>query len=281
MPTTGDLVTGDSTFTGPDKSDRREELCKWLKVVSTVDSYQNALKSRTPGTNSWIFEQDTTYKPWIESRKHNELSPSKLLWVHGGPGFGKTTLFATIVEKLISQQKDFEFCLAYFFCSSGHEERRSPIAILRAWIAQIIRANDKALKVAYQVYLSAANRSPDEIDLWKTLRLIVTLVPCILAVDGFDECTTEGSSFVFGTRNPKSQFLQELGSRLQGTKTRVLIMSRPHEDIRSVLNDLDQTPGIHLYSQHVGQEETTQDLLLCSRKIMTTKLGRRTELEKE
>ena len=181
----------------------------------------------------------------------------------------------------MSQQKNDGFCLASFFCSSSHEERRLPVAILRSWVAQITQASDTALKVAYQVYLSVMSQSPDESDLWKILRLIVTLVPCILAVDGFDECTSDGSTFIFGTTNPKSQFLHELGLRLQGTNARVLIMSRPHDDVKLVLHDLDKTPGIKLYSQVVGQEETTQDLLLCSRKTMNIKLAGRTDSEQE
>ena len=251
---------------------QRRRLLSWLNAINTTSSYHSSLKSCAPETSLWIFNCETTYKSWIE----NEKNAAKILWVHGNPGYGKTVLFARIIEKLHSGSQNY---VASFFCSSSDEGRKKTSAILRAWISQIIQISDKALKVAYQVYLAIMSQHPTESDLWKILRLILTMVSCTLAVDGFDECSTDSSVFSYGTRNAKSQFLERLCQCIHKTNTKVLITSRPHDDIKMVLQKFTGAAGVFIYYQPMGQQETSQDLELCVKKIIGTKFANRSEEE--
>ena len=257
------------------RNTQRRRLLSWLKAINTTSSCYNALKNCVPETGLWIFNCETTYGSWIE----HEKNAAKILWVHGNPGYGKTVLFARILEKLYSDQVGSQNHIASFFCSSSDEGRKKTSAILCAWISQIIQTSDKALKVAYQVYLTTVSQHPAESELWKVLRLVLTMVTCTLAVDGFDECSTDSSVFSYGTRNAKSQFLERLCQCIHKTNTKVLITSRPHDDIKMVLQKFTGAAGVFIYYQPMGQQETSQDLELCAKKIISTKFANRSEEE--
>ncbi|MCJ1405107.1 hypothetical protein MMC11_008333 [Xylographa trunciseda] len=253
-------------------SQQRIRLVAWLGAVFTVDTYQNAIETRLAHTGNWIFER-TPFQQWSAPKKVLPAS-SKLLWIHGGPGFGRTILCATILESL---GLDKTRKLASYFCSSEHEERRDPLAILRSWIAQLIQSNDKALRVTLELYKVNMTQPPTAAELWKILRLIISLLPSTLVIDGFDECSAMSSASKYNTRNGKSQFLHSLVHRMRGTDVRVLLVSRDHEDIKSVLNELAMSPDPSLLEIPIGQQDTERDVLLCSRHIINTKLADRTD----
>ena len=255
---------------GLTKQEQRTKLAEWLQAVFTEDHYQNAIRMRLANTGNWIFKR-TPYQQWCASREISQ-SAAKLLWLHGGPGFGKTVLCATILESLATNESRN---LASFFCSSEHEERRETLAILRSWIAQLIQYNDGVLRVTFELYKVNMLRPPTAAELWKILRLIISLVPCTLIVDGFDECSLSSTVSKYSSSDNRSQFLYSLVETMRGTDARVLLVSRDHEDIKSVMNGLSGSTDPVLLEQPITREETEPDVLLCSRHVINTKLADR------
>ena len=245
-------------------------LAGWLQAVFTADSYQNAIRTRLANTNNWIFQR-APYQQWCASGEASQPA-AKLLWLHGGPGFGKTVLCSTILESLYT---DNSRNLASFFCSSDHEERREPLAILRSWIAQLIQYDDRALRVTFELYKVNMIRPPTAAELWKILRLIASLLPCTLVADGFDECTLSSTVSKYSTTEGRSQFLCSLMEIMRGTGCRVLLVSRDHEDIKSVMDGLSVGTDPVLFEQPITREETEPDVLLCSKHVINTKLADR------
>ena len=271
-----DGLKEDTVMSKVPKQEQRLRLITWLKAVFTLDTYQNATKIRLNDTGNWIFER-TSYRLWALS-KNSEKAVSKFLWVHGGPGFGKTILCAKILESLAL---DKSRKLASFFCSSEHEERREPSALLCSWIAQLIQSDDTALTIIFELYKANMTRPPTPEELWKILRLISTLLPCTLVVDGFDECSTVSPASKYNTREGRSQFLQSLIGAMHDTGARVLLVSRDHEDIRSVLNGLSKSADPIFFEHAVSKEDTEPDVLLCSKSIMNAKLADRADEVKD
>jgi hypothetical protein len=69
------------------------------------------------------------------------------LWIHGGPGFGKTVLSAVISKELISDRHtifDREFSVAYFFFDDKDDRLKTLDALLTNVLAQLLRQNPNA-----------------------------------------------------------------------------------------------------------------------------------------
>src|SRR5271170_5791876 len=86
------------------------------------------------GTCSWI-ETDPTYKEWL----HNDQS--RILWVHGEPGKGKTMLAISQIAQLTDMIECSTLAhatLSYFFCDNKDDRRNNAIVILRGLLHQLL-----------------------------------------------------------------------------------------------------------------------------------------------
>ncbi|RDW86438.1 uncharacterized protein DSM5745_03080 [Aspergillus mulundensis] len=61
---------------------------------------------------------------------------SKIMWICGGAGHGKTTLTGSIVERLASEIEAPP--VVHFFCTGEDESKRDPNSIARSWVGQLV-----------------------------------------------------------------------------------------------------------------------------------------------
>jgi hypothetical protein len=165
-----------------------KELCECLKSLNESDyeSYRDKrYRKRHAGTCSWIFS-NTNYRYWLE----NDDSP--IVWIHGGPGFGKSVLSAVLSKELCRDQHicfDQECSIAYYFFDDKDVHLKTSHALLTTVIAQLLRQNPKAL-------IHFSNEPAYTIDkektvwtigmLWRVLNRIVndaTLKPMFMVID--------------------------------------------------------------------------------------------------
>jgi hypothetical protein len=77
----------------------------WYQLRNTLNpdiaiNYQSKNRlARLPSTSEWIFEDDR-FKRW----ENGEVTVP-LLWIRGGPGFGKSVLAASIIDRLETRTK--------------------------------------------------------------------------------------------------------------------------------------------------------------------------------
>ena len=259
------------------KQEQRKLLLIWLKGVSTSDILQKAIKTRHNDTGSWIFERDV-YRQWSADKEPFKAS-SRLLWIHGGPGTGKTVLCAAILERLALDKSQK---LASFFCSSEVYDRRNLTAILRSWVSQLIQVDDKALRVTFEMYeASNIGQPPTTTELWKMLRLLTSLAPCTLVIDGFDECSGEDVTSKYDISNSKSNFLRQILESISGTETKFLLVSRVEDETKSAIDSLSSNKDLNLLEYSITSADTQPDILLWSRYIMNTKFVDRDDNLKE
>jgi hypothetical protein len=162
------------------------EIVKWLEPVYTVEEYHDARAERTPGTCLWVLQLEP-FDRW--SKRLESSEDSRILWIHGGAGFGKTFISAKIVEHF---QTTSSHPLAYFFCVHYHDAKRRPLSILRSFIAQLASQHVEAFREVESLRRGNETRSPSPLELWSLLRAILKKVPfCRLIIDGFDECLTD------------------------------------------------------------------------------------------
>ena len=142
------------------KAERRRLLHVWLEAVSTAETFQKAQMVRHEKTCNWIFDRPE-FQDWASTP--NATARPKMLWIHSGPGFGKTVLCAKIIGHMIENNVP----LVYFFCVADEETKRQPYAILRSWIDQLIHDNDDASNIVYDIYKSIETRPPTPAELWR------------------------------------------------------------------------------------------------------------------
>jgi hypothetical protein len=119
------------------------EQLECLKSLNQFDceTYRDDQLSKRHGTScSWLFS-DVVYRSWLE----NENCP--ILWVYGGPGFGKTVLSSVLTEVILKETNIFGHghSVAYFFFDDKDERLKTSHALLLNLLAQLLSQDPNAL----------------------------------------------------------------------------------------------------------------------------------------
>ncbi|KAG8729755.1 hypothetical protein FRC10_003476, partial [Ceratobasidium sp. 414] len=174
------------------------------------------------GTREAIIGNITT---WCESS--NETN--RLLWVHGQAGLGKSTIAASVCQKLDGS----DILAASFFCKRDDPERRDAQKVLTTIIHGLAHrhpAYAKALATAIQQDSSICT-SPVEtqynkliVDLLQLPEVSAATSRLVLVVDALDECgNTQTRRRLLGQLHSMSRMVNWL---------KVVITSRPDLDIK-------------------------------------------------
>ncbi|KAG0640867.1 hypothetical protein HOY80DRAFT_919736, partial [Tuber brumale] len=99
-------------------------------MLAGVDasSILQAITSRHRGTCKWL-SKEPQFNEWETSKS------SRLLWLYGAPGFGKTVMSKYIIERCESQETSL---VAYFHCDDKDESRKTELNILRSVVFQLL-----------------------------------------------------------------------------------------------------------------------------------------------
>ncbi|PZD29771.1 hypothetical protein A1F96_04895 [Pyrenophora tritici-repentis] len=157
----------------------------------------SAKGSRVVGTCEWITH-NASYRAWLNRDGDGNSSNNdntRLLWISGGPGKGKTMLSVFLTEELerhTARADDAD--LAFFFCSAQGEKRNTAIAVLRGLVHQIINKRSQLIKHALP-YFKTTDRTQQTLSSLETLWIIfsklvadVELGTLFCVLDGLDEC---------------------------------------------------------------------------------------------
>ncbi|KAK4210596.1 hypothetical protein QBC37DRAFT_485314 [Rhypophila decipiens] len=271
----------------PELTDQ-DRLIAWINGTETVTAYKTGLGAHHPGTCTWVFDRPE-FVAWNTSSTDQSSSLSTqperrnphLLWIHAPPGFGKTVLAAQIINHLAKASRDQEGnekdLQAYFFCSSDDFTTQSPVAILRAWIVQLMecqkgRAASEAVGIVHRrlrhggINASAGEDADliagDVIEMFGAVMSHVSSIGmvCTLVIDGYDECEDRGE---LGAS--RDSILGELIRTLREASigsglVRILVLSRDTEKIRAQLNPDIKESGIEKWDIKVTTEDVKADI---------------------
>ncbi|KAF1837128.1 hypothetical protein BDW02DRAFT_595803 [Decorospora gaudefroyi] len=115
------------------------------------ESVISAKGTRVAGTCEWITH-NASYRAWLNSDGDGNGDDSnndntRLLWISGGPGKGKTMLSIFLTEELERYTVNREDAgLVFLFCSAQDEKRNTSITVLRGLVHQIITKRPQLVK---------------------------------------------------------------------------------------------------------------------------------------
>ncbi|KAL8937621.1 MAG: hypothetical protein Q9216_004336 [Gyalolechia sp. 2 TL-2023] len=143
-------------------------------------------------TDDWILN-DTTYRKWLSD------PCSRVLWLHGDPGKGKTMLSIALIDELTKRSQDTDKglsqALLYFFCDNQDDRRGSASLILRGIIYQMLckyPGLSMYLNSEYEKQREKLFSSPNSIQtLWRIFHSIIKhsdVHEIYIVIDALDEC---------------------------------------------------------------------------------------------
>ncbi|PHH52965.1 Vegetative incompatibility protein HET-E-1 [Ceratocystis fimbriata CBS 114723] len=178
----------------------------------------------------WILEHK-------DFQKFKNEAASRILWIKGDAGKGKTMLLCGIIDEL---ELDPSISPYYFFCQAiGGDRLSSATSVLRGLLYHLARCKPHLTKYVRTKYDPVGKKLFENESAWYEVRGIATemlkdpsLKNAILVVDALDECTVD--------RQHLLDFITE------SSTTKWIVSSRNWPDIEESLNDAKQKVKIHL-----------------------------------
>jgi hypothetical protein len=138
----------------------------------------------------WILDNEQ-FKQWQDNQS------SRLLWIKGPPGKGKTMLLCGIINELTQSVGD-DGNISFFFCQATDVRINNATAVLRGLIYSLVVKQASLLSHVRSRYDQAGKTLFEDVNAWIALSDIFNnilkdpiLQNTYLVIDALDECTTE------------------------------------------------------------------------------------------
>ncbi|KAI0162959.1 WD40-repeat-containing domain protein [Pestalotiopsis sp. NC0098] len=143
---------------------------------------------------------------------------SRLLWISGDPGKGKTMLLCSIIDEL---ESDGSNCISYHFCEASSDILSSAVSVLRGLIWKLVEQEPLLVKYVRKKYDASGKALFSDGNAWNALKEIATAIfqdPAVegatIIIDALDECTSNRDSLL--------EFI------VSSSKVRWIVSSRHH-----------------------------------------------------
>ncbi|KAM9873931.1 nwd1 protein [Verticillium dahliae] len=221
------------------QQDTKDREC--LKDLSVTDPCHD--KARIQSTKGGLLED--SYR-WILSHadflQWRDDLHSRLLWIKGDPGKGKTMLLCGVIDELNKTTAEANQP-AYFFCQATDERLNSATAVLRGLIYFLIDQEPPLISYVRAKYDKAGQSLFKDANAWFALSQILSemladsrLEDKILIVDALDECGTG-----------RAQLLDFIIARTSSSShVKWIISSRNWPDIEEKMDNATQKITLHL-----------------------------------
>ncbi|RBR14463.1 uncharacterized protein FIESC28_07699 [Fusarium coffeatum] len=231
--------------------EKDKECLRDLRITNPEDDKEMIIKAKgglLVESYWWVMENED-YQQWA---KDNE---SRLLWVKGDPGKGKTMLLCGIINELESSPApDTVF---YFFCQASEPRLRSASAVLRGLIWFLARRRPNLIAYIRKEYDDSGKDVFKDHNAWQALSNIMALIlddettsDCIFVVDALDECLEDRERLI------------ELVTRFYSTsKAKWIVSSRNWPEIEAQLDGV-MTNRVHLELNHSSIAEAVQRFII-------------------
>ncbi|KAJ6027938.1 hypothetical protein N7540_003514 [Penicillium herquei] len=194
---------------------------------------------RTSGTFTW-FLKSVELKSWFRQAKAASNIEKNVIWLHGNPGIGKSTMAMMLAEELPKNEyfSRTDSILSFFFCDSSSENHRTATSVLRGLLYQIIKKHPSLTEQMMSKFELQGKLLFTSFDaLWTVLMdfgraLNDTEIYCI--IDALDECDTESQDTLL--EQIRHSFKQSDETSPVACNIHFLLTSRPYPEIQFFLS---------------------------------------------
>ncbi|KAH0432493.1 heterokaryon incompatibility protein [Colletotrichum camelliae] len=195
----------------------------------------------------WILENES-FLQWLKDPQ------SRLLWIKGDPGKGKTMLLCGIIDELDKTHKK----PVYFFCQAANHRLNTATAVLRGLIYFLVKQQPALVTYVRKEYVHAGKRLFEDANAWYALSsmLIAMLADPllgdqILIVDALDECSTDLQRILdFVSKSSSSRAKWIVSSRNLSTIEQGLGSSTQKVRLSLELNEKAISAAVRVYIHH-------------------------------
>ncbi|KAK7229267.1 hypothetical protein V2G26_001437 [Clonostachys chloroleuca] len=157
--------------------DSLDKANKWLNARQCHEARDSI--SVAQGTCEWILSRPE-FCQWISD------DSTRLLWIEGPPGCGKSTLYTRIVDYLKSRSE--RACTYFLFCGADRE-RVQLSALLRSWTSQLSKISGETREYFIETYSRSLNHQASKTEIEDLFFIFLDILPPLyLTFDAFDEC---------------------------------------------------------------------------------------------
>nr|XP_036580708.1 beta transducin-like protein HET-D2Y [Colletotrichum truncatum]KAF6788703.1 beta transducin-like protein HET-D2Y [Colletotrichum truncatum] len=183
----------DTGLGGRDRSEQDSQLLADLRSTDPRDDKTRI--ERTKGgllhdSYRWILD-NSDFQRWRNDDQ------SRLLWIKGDPGKGKTMLLCGIIDELEKLPTDARL-LSYFFCQATDARLNNALAVLRGIVYLLLIQRPSLATVVYEKYNVAGKELFTDANSWDALfKIFITILGearlqnTFLVIDALDECETD------------------------------------------------------------------------------------------
>jgi len=240
------------------REDNREDnqCLQDLRVTNPADDM-----IRIEGTKGGLLEDSyvwiLNHQDFINWRDGEE---TRLLWIRGDPGKGKTMLLIGVVKELKKSIHDSEL-LSYFFCQSTDSRLNHATAVLRGLIYQLLMQHRFLISYLREEYDKAGQPLFEDVNAFVPLSRIFAkmlndarLAKVYLIVDALDECDTGLvpllDFIVLNMSTPSSQVKWLVSSRNQRNIEERLTIRDSNVELSLELNAESVSGAVAAYIRH-------------------------------
>lgn len=257
---------------GPVGQERRDTLGRFLGISDIPDeAIMMQDTRRIQGSGEWLLQKDS-FREWRDAYS------SKLLWLRGRPGAGKSFLSGMAVNHLRERGLD---CCSFFFVS-GDNTRSSLNALLRSMAFQMALIHPEILSCILELS-SRKDCSIDKVDhnpVWRQLFLSGILKIKLnrqqyWVIDAIDECKAGTEIMNFLTKAQELWPLCILKTSRNSYESFISSRNSNTEVLTETIGDDDTKNDISLFlhsnldllpaSSHKSRQEMAEHIIQSSR----------------
>jgi hypothetical protein len=208
------------------QDDKYENCMQDLRVTDPREDKQRIQQTKgglLRDSYRWILDH-------ADFRRFRDDPQSRLLWIKGDPGKGKTMLLCGIIDEL---EKDSMNRLSYFFCQVTDDKLSNATGVLRGLIYLLIIQQPSLISHVRAKYDVAGQKLFEGLNVRVSLTEILTcmlkdlaLENIVLVVDALDECKTDLPELL--------EFITQVSSL---SRAKWIVSSRNWPDIEAQLLD--------------------------------------------
>ncbi|KAF5586691.1 ankyrin repeat [Fusarium pseudocircinatum] len=220
-----EIKTGIERLQGTISESETREIIRWLERTNPSSLHNIAFDKHEPLTTAWVTNS-SQWKDWVSLE-----SETRLMWIYGLPGAGKTVLASYVIEELekLCEPADGRFC-SYYYCHYSHNQDEA-VPFLSWIIGQACRQISWIPPELKRLHDRGCEST--SADLTQTLEIILQKLDSLyIVIDAVDESTP---------REELLSIIETLTVDERFEKIRILATSRQYFDIEHSLGEISES----------------------------------------